>query len=244
MGFVTLVEGIPAVGKTTFARELRAVLEEESREDVLLLEEPVPENGGNPFLSLYYENPQRWSFPMQVFLLTKRYDFQRLAIERTLAGLGHAMLDRSYFGDVAFAKVQFDMNFMGQEEYLTYLRLYQRMSSNVPRPDVCVRLDIDPAYAMERLRVRSEARPERRCEQSVTCEYLEQVSEAMVLVYDSLEQLGVRMIRVDWNPPRGTRAERAPYVREIAKQLAAFSPVLEFPSCFSRRANSGLAESF
>ena len=93
---VLWIEGNLGSGKSTFAKEIA------QRLGLRLVEEPVETN---PYLELFYAEPSKWAFAMQIFLLHKRYAMQQLAsFEATgVGGYNGAILDRSLAGDRVFA---------------------------------------------------------------------------------------------------------------------------------------------
>ena len=149
-GKVTIVEGIIGAGKSTFSKELAKAL----GEDTLLLLEPDEKNNANPYLSSFYENQERWAFTMQIHLLQARYKMHLNAQWHTMNGNGNAVLDRSYFGDTAFARLQIRNGVMTENEFETYRGIYHSMTSTVLLPNFCVHLIVDPNVAIQRIKNR------------------------------------------------------------------------------------------
>ncbi len=88
--------------------------------DVELLEEKVD---GNPFLAKYYDEPERYSFHLQVFFLNHRFK----AIKKAMAH-PNSVLDRSIYEDaMIFARLQYENGSMDEAEYETYLDLHENM---------------------------------------------------------------------------------------------------------------------
>ncbi len=88
--------------------------------DVDLLEEKVD---GNPFLEKYYDEPERYSFHLQVFFLNHRFK----AIKSAMAH-PNSVLDRSIYEDaMIFARLQYENGSMDKAEYETYLDLHENM---------------------------------------------------------------------------------------------------------------------
>ncbi|WP_051758702.1 deoxynucleoside kinase [Halobacillus karajensis] len=87
---------------------------------VNLLEEKVQ---GNPFLSKYYENPELYSFHLQVFFLNHRFKAIKEALQHP-----NTVLDRSIYEDaMIFASLQYENGSMDKDTYETYLDLHENM---------------------------------------------------------------------------------------------------------------------
>lgn len=207
---VVITEGIIGVGKTTFSKILSKHL------DALWMKEPDEENG-NPYLKQFYENPKRWAFTMQMHLLNMRYRMHNAA-QWTAMTTSNVVIDRSYFGDTAFANLQLETGTMSVDEYNTYCMSYQNMTSNVLLPQVCVFLDIDPEVSQERIKKRMEAQTGRVCEDCIDLNYLEMLRNHQSRVIDALEKQGVKIIKLDWNKNRSF-IEIEQVCESIAKQI-------------------------
>ena len=146
---VVIVEGLIGSGKSTFCKELA----KELGQGTLLLLEPDEEADANPYLADYYGSPERWSFTMQCHLLSARYRMHQHAQWHSMQGYGHSILDRSYFGDTAFANLQLSSGLMSPREFDTYRSLYQAMTASVLHPQVCVYLDVTTDTAQRRISV-------------------------------------------------------------------------------------------
>lgn len=166
MGLVVCVEGLIGQGKTTLVNAL---------EGSKYLE-PVE---SNPFLTLYYDDPKRWAYAMQVNLLSERFAmFQRAQWETWESSSDvDAILDRSFYGDWAFAQVQYDMGAMTEEEFASYKRLHRLHQHFLQFPDLIIRLDCPIDVTMNRIATRA-----RDCECGVSRDYISALSKA----YDDL----------------------------------------------------------
>ena len=74
---VLWIEGIIGAGKTTLANQLADMLH------MRAIHEPVE---ANPYLKLFYEDPKRWAWSMQMHLLGHRYGLQKLAVSEAMVG--------------------------------------------------------------------------------------------------------------------------------------------------------------
>ncbi len=91
----------------------------------------------NPYLSDFYADMSRWSFPIQVFFLNSRFK----AHKAIGASHGSSIQDRSIYEDAhIFARNLYESGFMERRDYFNYLDLYQEMISHVGAPDLVIYL--------------------------------------------------------------------------------------------------------
>lgn len=91
----------------------------------------------NPYLSDFYSNMARWSFPIQIFFLNSRFKAHR-AINQSTAS---AIQDRSIYEDAnIFARNLYESGLMEKRDYHTYLDLYDEICHYLTPPDVLIYL--------------------------------------------------------------------------------------------------------
>lgn len=135
-----IVDGVVGVGKST----LMKILAEEH--NMIAFEEPVVDN---PVLEKFYHDRERYSFPLQTFFLNKRFEHIKKA-----SSLKNAILDRSIYGDVIFAKMLNDTNEMSDEEFGIYSDLFDHMLKHIQAPKLMIYLDITVDNAIDRIKKR------------------------------------------------------------------------------------------
>jgi deoxyadenosine/deoxycytidine kinase len=157
-----IVEGNIASGKSTAAKELA------TRLNLRRLDEPVD----TELLQLFYDDKVRWSFPFQIEMLHRRWATQMLAAAETMADGGYdgAILDRSLWGDMVFARALTDAGIMHKKEWEIYLSAVRNMALVLFPPTVLLYLSTRPETCLERLKQRG--RPQ---EDGVTLEYLQTI---------------------------------------------------------------------
>ena len=152
------VEGPIGVGKTTLAQALAARLNAR-----LILED----TSGNPFLARFYEDPDKYAFPLQLYFLLTRYQQQRELAQQEL-------FSEATVADYLFAK---DRIFAGlnlaPDELALYERVYRLLGATMRKPDLVVHITAGTAVLAARLRKRN-----RDFERNISYEYLERVSAA------------------------------------------------------------------
>jgi deoxyadenosine/deoxycytidine kinase len=221
---VIIVEGIIGAGKSSLCRELASAL----GENTLLLMEPDEKDQANPYLSDFYENPKRFALTMQVHLLQARYRQQLTAQWHVMSGRGHAVLDRSYFGDTCFARLQVKHGTMSAREFGTYKSIYHAMTASVLLPSLCVRLLVAPEISAERIQRRMEARDGRKCEAVIDTQYLRDLDREISRMGNILRQMGVSVIDMPWDVDRDTEESRRVAIMSLASRIQEQEPVDEF----------------
>ena len=146
----------------------------------------------------------------------------------TLEGRGHVVLDRSYFGDTCFARLQLQNGLMSQREFVTYTALYHAMTASVLLPSVCVRTLVSPETAIERIRARMEKQQGRKCEVAVTSAYLTGLDCEIDHMCTVLEAQGVPTLHVPWDEDRATPEDRRRAVQGLISRILARAPADPF----------------
>jgi deoxyadenosine/deoxycytidine kinase len=91
----------------------------------------------NPYLSDFYSDMSRWSFPLQVYFLNHRYK----AHQSVTQGSNSAIQDRSIYEDAnIFARNLYEQKLMEERDYRNYLDLYESMVAHLNPPDLVLYL--------------------------------------------------------------------------------------------------------
>lgn len=134
-----VIEGVVGVGKSS----LMNILGEKGYKE---FEEPVVDN---PILDKFYHDRARYSFPLQVFFLNKRFEH----IKKT-NDYKNTVLDRSIYGDAIFARMLNLNGEMSDEEFGIYQELLENMLEHVRAPKLMVYLEVSVDEAMRRIHKR------------------------------------------------------------------------------------------
>jgi deoxyadenosine/deoxycytidine kinase len=140
MESVICIDGVVGAGKTTLGEILAKDL------DLLFFKEPVD---NNPLLDRFYYDQKRYSFPIQIYFLNKRFKMLKEAAQLT-----GCIMDRSIYGDVIFARLLMEGELMSKEEYHLYEELLFNMLEHIERPKLMVYLDITVENAIARINER------------------------------------------------------------------------------------------
>lgn len=123
----------------------------------------------NPYLADFYLDMKRWSFNLQVFFLSSRYQ-QILHIQQ---GNRTVIQDRTIYEDAfIFAPNLADMGLMERRDFENYTTLFQAISSQLKAPDLLIYLRASIPTLVEHIQMRG-----RDYEGSISIEYLKRLNE-------------------------------------------------------------------
>ncbi len=121
----------------------------------------------NPYLADFYRDMSRWSFNLQVYFLSKRFNDHKRIVE----GSESVIQDRSIYEDAEiFAKNLFMIGKMDRRDYDNYVELYRVMMHYLQPPDLLIYLDARIETLLKQISSRG-----REYEQSIPASYLEQL---------------------------------------------------------------------
>jgi deoxyadenosine/deoxycytidine kinase len=122
----------------------------------------------NPYLSDFYTDMRRWSFNLQVFFLSSRFNHQR-SIEQA----PHSVVqDRSIYEDAEiFARNLHEMGLMESRDYDNYVDLFAIMTSYLQPPDLLVYLRATVPTLVRHIQARGRA-----YESTIRIDYLESLN--------------------------------------------------------------------
>ncbi len=177
-----VVEGPIGVGKTTLVK----MLAESFKCDTLL--ERADEN---PLLERFYAGETNSALSMQLFFLMQRaQQLSQLAHDDLFAE--HRVADFLIEKDRLFAEVTLD-----RDELALYDQVYERLTLNVPKPDLVVYLQAPSSVLLQRIEQRGIL-----AERSIDQRYLDQLNEAysrFFHFYDASPLLIVNATELDWS---------------------------------------------
>ena len=169
------VEGNIGAGKTTLSQLLS-----QHYNAKLMLEEFAE----NPFLIKFYENPQQYAFPLELFFLAERFKQQQDLIKTADLFQSVTISDYLFTKCLLFAKVN-----LPEEEYRLYQKMYEVFSQQLTQPDVLIYLHAPVNKLQSNIKKRN-----RKFEQSIPDEYLFKLQET----YTSyIKQHNLKTIFVD-----------------------------------------------
>ncbi len=155
------VAGNIGVGKTHLTRWLGERLGWE------VFYEPVIDN---PYLDDFYGDMRRWSFQLQVFFLSRRFEMHRKMMDNLLS----CVQDRTIYEDAEiFARTLHSNGAMDERDFENYTALFGTMASYLRPPDVIVYLRADIDTIVRRIALRG-----RDYERNIDRGYLEMLNAA------------------------------------------------------------------
>ena len=123
----------------------------------------------NPYLADFYLDMKRWSFNLQVFFLSSRYQ-QMLRIQQ---GNRTVIQDRTIYEDAyIFAPNLADMGLMERRDFENYTTLFQSIVSQIKAPDLMIYLRASIPTLVEHIQMRG-----RDYEGSISLDYLRRLNE-------------------------------------------------------------------
>jgi deoxyadenosine/deoxycytidine kinase len=139
----------------------------------------------NPYLTDFYKDMSRWSFPLQIFFLTNRFQ----AHQKIGEGKSSAIQDRSIYEDAnIFARGLYEQGQMEKRDYQNYLELYTVMCQYLNPPDLMIYLKKSLPVLKERIALRG-----RDFEKDIPDEYLSYLNRYYDEWMDSYD-LGKKLI--------------------------------------------------
>ena len=173
-----VIEGNIGAGKTTLATRIA-----EQFNGRLILERFAD----NPFLPKFYQDPDKYSFPLELSFLASRY--KQLNEELGSQDLFKAFTVADYY----FMKsLVFASSTLKGEEYNLYRQIFYIIYSSLPKPDIYVYLHIAPERLLENIKKRG-----RDYEKSITREYLQKIQNSYFTFFR--QNPGNRYLVIDVN---------------------------------------------
>lgn len=154
-----VIEGNIGAGKTTLATRIS-----EQFNARLILERFAD----NPFLPKFYNDPEKYSFPLELSFLASRY--KQLKEELVPQDLFRAFTVADYY----FMKsLVFAASTLTGDEYNLYRQIFYIIYGSLPKPDIFVYLHLSPDRLLQNIEKRA-----RNYEKSITKEYLQKIQES------------------------------------------------------------------
>ncbi|HNT94155.1 MAG: deoxynucleoside kinase [Bacteroidales bacterium] len=154
-----VIEGNIGAGKTTLATMIAGEYNAK-----LILERFAD----NPFLPKFYNDPARYSFPLELSFLADRY--RQLKEELVEQDLFRSFTVADYY----FMKsLVFSSKTLEHDEFSLYRQIFYIIYSSLPKPDLYVYLHVPPERLLKNIALRG-----REYEKSITAEYLTGIQES------------------------------------------------------------------
>ena len=206
--YYVAIEGPIAVGKTSLAKLLS------ERLGARLILEGF---GENPFLSDFYEEPERYAFQTQLFFLLQRYQQQQ---ELRQVDMFHNLLiaDYMFVKDRLFASLNLD-----EKEMTLYDTVANLLEKNVISPDLVIYLQADTDTLMRNI-----ARRGRDMEKNISEEYIDALNQLYTeyfLRYQDSPLVIINTNNIDFVHNQEDLDEVINYIRQPVTGTKFFNPV-------------------
>jgi deoxyadenosine/deoxycytidine kinase len=154
-----VIEGNIGAGKTTLAGRVADQFNAH-----LVLEHFAD----NPFLPKFYDDPEKYSFPLELSFLASRY--KQLKEELVPQDLFRSFTVADYY----FMKsLVFAASTLKGDEYNLYRQIFYIIYGSLPKPDIYVYLHLSPDRLLKNIERRG-----RIYEKSITKEYLQKIQDS------------------------------------------------------------------
>jgi len=171
------IEGNIGAGKTTLASKIA-----EDFNAKIILERFAD----NPFLPKFYEDNERFAFPLEMSFLADRY--QQLSDDLAQFDLFKNFIVSDYyiFKSLIFAQVT-----LQKEEYFLYRKMFDIMYKEISKPDIYIYLYQNTPRLIENIKKRG-----RDYEQNIAPEYLDKIHQGYATFIKTEEHLNTLIIDV------------------------------------------------
>jgi deoxyadenosine/deoxycytidine kinase len=154
-----VIEGNIGAGKTTLASMIA-----KDYNAKLILERFAD----NPFLPKFYNDPSRYSFPLELSFLADRYrQLKEELVEQDLFR-NFTVADYYFIKSLVFASQTLE-----KDEFTLYRQIFHIIYGSLPKPDLYVYLHVPPERLLKNIAIRG-----REYEKSITAEYLTGIQES------------------------------------------------------------------
>lgn len=147
----------------------------------------------NPYLTDFYNDMRRWSFNLQVFFLSKRFE----QLERIEEMDTSVVQDRSIYEDAhIFARNLYEMGHMSGRDYQNYTDLFSIMTSYLSPPSLLIYLRASVPTLVNHIQQRG-----REFESTIRIDYLERLQghyEEWIESYDRGPKLIIDVDELDF----------------------------------------------
>ncbi|EZH74449.1 7,8-dihydro-6-hydroxymethylpterin-pyrophosphokinase [Aquimarina atlantica] len=192
------VEGNIGAGKTSLAQ----LIAQEFNAKLIL-----ERFADNPFLPKFYEDMERYAFPLEMSFLADRY--QRLQDDIAQFDLfkDFVVSDYDVFKSLIFAKVT-----LQSEEFMLYKKVFDLMYRNLTKPGLYVYLYQDTERLLENIKKRG-----RDYEQKIPADYLDKINKGYLQFIKSQPEFNVKIIDVSKRDFIANRSDYISIIEEISK---------------------------
>jgi 2-amino-4-hydroxy-6-hydroxymethyldihydropteridine diphosphokinase len=171
------IEGNIGAGKTTLA----SMIAEDFNAKMVL-----ERFADNPFLPKFYEDNERYAFPLEMSFLADRYSQLTDDLAQFDLFKNFIVSDYYIFKSLIFAQVT-----LQKEEYFLYRKMFDIMYKEITKPDLYIYLYQNTPRLLENIKKRG-----RHYEQNIASEYLDKIHQGYATFIKTEENLNAIIIDV------------------------------------------------
>lgn len=169
------IEGNIGAGKTTLAKKIA---------DDFNAKTVLERFADNPFLPKFYEDQNRYAFPLEMSFLADRYQQITDDLEQLDLFKDFIVADYHVFKSLIFSKIT-----LAEEEFRLYSNLFDIMYRQIPKPDLYIYLYQNTERLLSNIKKRG-----RDYEQHIESDYLEKINKGYLEYIKNQRDLNVLII--------------------------------------------------
>ena len=169
------IEGNIGAGKTSLANKL--ALEFNA---TLILEQFAD----NPFLPLFYEQPTRYAFPLELFFMAERFQQLKETTSAQEIFTPTVIADYLFIKSLLFSKIN-----LSEDEYKLYSRIFNYIYTSLPQPELLVYLHADVPQLLKNISKRG-----REYEKKISGDYLQSIQETYFNYFKTQSNLKIVIV--------------------------------------------------
>ena len=198
------IEGNIGAGKTTLAKRIA---------DDFNAKTVLERFADNPFLPKFYEDQNRYAFPLEMSFLADRYQQITDDLEQLDLFKDFIVADYHVFKSLIFSKIT-----LTEEEFRLYSNLFDIMYRQIPKPDLYIYLYQNTERLLSNIKKRG-----RDYEQHIEADYLERINSGYLEYIKNQRDLNVLIIDASELDFVNFQEDYQYVLQQIAKNLSAIN---------------------
>jgi len=170
-----VIEGNIGAGKTSLSNKIASDFNAK-----LILEQFAE----NPFLPKFYEEPEKYSFPLEMSFLADRYNQLKNELSEQDLFKSFTIADYYFMKSLIFSKQT-----LKDDEYKLYSQFFHIIYNSLPKPDLYVYLHSDVDKLLANIKQRG-----RNYEQEITADYLLKIQNSYFSFFKQQQDLNFLVI--------------------------------------------------
>lgn len=138
----------------------------------------------NPFLPKFYQEPDKYSFPLEMSFLAERYNQLNRELQNFDLFSSFTVSDYYFMKSLIFAQ-----NTLQADEYKLYQQFFKIIYDKMPKPDLYVYLHLDVKNLLKNIGSRG-----RDFEQQIDSSYLEKIGQGYFSFFKQQEDFPIAII--------------------------------------------------